>query len=78
MRRTVELYREPGEERTSQSIEYGPAVGGQFANMIERHLAMRQRYPDRKMPHATPYEGMENLRPETQALVDLFHEANSK
>ena len=43
-----DLYRDPREERTSESIKYGPAVGAQFGSMIERHLAMRQEYPDRQ------------------------------
>ena len=73
-----DLYRDPREERVSQSIKYGPAVGGQFGNMIERHIAMRQKYPDREMPHAKPYEGIENLRPETEALVELFYASSAK
>ena len=68
----VDLYRDPREDRPSESIKYGPAVGGQFANMIKRHMGMRQKYPDRKLPHAMPYEGIEDLRPETKALVELF------
>ncbi len=67
-----DLYRDPREDRPSESIKYGPAVGGQFANMIKRHMGMRQKYPDRKLPHAMPYEGIEDLRPETKALVELF------
>ena len=67
-----DLYRDPREERASQSIKYGTWAGGQFASMVKRHMAMRQRYPDRKPVHGVPYEGIENLRPETEAMVEAF------
>jgi arylsulfatase len=35
-------------------------------------MGMRQKYPDRKPVHGVPYEGIENLRPETQDLVKSF------
>jgi hypothetical protein len=41
-------------------------------------MAMRQKYPDRKMPHAKPYEGIENLRPETEALIALFYASSGE
>ena len=40
--------------------------------MIKRHMAMRQKYPDRKPVYGVPYEGIENLRPETKELVRIF------
>ena len=40
--------------------------------MIKRHMAMRQKYPDRKLTYAVPYEGIENLRPETKKMVEIF------
>ena len=40
--------------------------------MVKRHMAMRQKYPDRKPVHGIPYEGIENLRPETKDLVRHF------
>jgi len=67
-----DLYRDPREERASQSIKYGTWAGGQFASMVKRHMGMRQKYPDRKPVHAVPYEGIENLRPETKDLVKAF------
>jgi arylsulfatase A-like enzyme len=67
-----DLYRDPREERPTQSIKYGTWAGGQFASMVKRHMATREQYPDRKPVHAVPYEGIENLRPETTALVDAF------
>ena len=67
-----DLYRDPRESRPSDSIKYGPWAGGQFANMVKRHLAMKKRYPDRKLSHDVPYRGIENLRPETKKLVETF------
>jgi len=67
-----DLYRDPREERAGQSIKYGTWAGGQFAAMVKRHMGMRQKYPDRKPVHDIPYQGIENLRPETKALVAGF------
>jgi len=33
---------------------------------------MKKKYPDRKPTYATPYEGIENLRPETLEMVEAF------
>jgi arylsulfatase A-like enzyme len=67
-----DLYRDPREERPADSIKVGTWAGGQFAAMIKRHLGMRQKYPDRKPTPGVPYAGIENLRPETTAMVDAF------
>jgi arylsulfatase len=48
---------------------YGVGFGGPFVAMLKRHLGMKQKYPDRKQGHDVPYGGIENLRPETKALV---------
>ena len=47
-------------------------AGGPFASVVKRHMGIRQKYPDREPFHAVPYEGIENLRPETQDLVKAF------
>jgi len=67
-----DLYRDPRESRPIDSIKIGPWAGGQFAGMIERHMALKQRFPDRPPTHGLPYEGIENLRPETITLVEVF------
>ena len=67
-----DLYRDSRERRPIDGIKYGPWAGGQFAAMIKRHMAYRQKYPDRPPVHDIPYEGIENLRPETIKLVELF------
>jgi len=47
-----DLTRDPREERPLDSIKYGPWAGGQFANMIKRHMAYKMKYPDRPPWHA--------------------------
>ena len=67
-----DLYRDPRESRPIDSIKIGPWAGGQFASMIQRHMALKKKYPNRPPTHAKPYEGIENLRPETKKLVEIF------
>ena len=64
-----DLTRDPREERPIDSIKYGPWAGGQFANMVKRHMAMKQAFPDRPPTHGMPYGGIENLRPETAGVA---------
>jgi arylsulfatase A-like enzyme len=67
-----DLYRDSREERPIDSIKYGPWAGGQFVSMVKRHLAFKQKYPDRPPVHDIPYKGIENLRPETKKVVEIF------
>jgi arylsulfatase A-like enzyme len=67
-----DLTRDPRELRPADSIKYGTWAAGPFASMIKRHMASRTKYPDRKPVHDTPYQGIENLRPETKELVKAF------
>jgi len=67
-----DLYRDPREERPIESIKYGPWAGGQFAGMVKRHMAMKMKFPDRKAVYDVPYGGIENLRPETKKVVEIF------
>ncbi len=67
-----DLYRDPREERPIDSIKYGPWAGGQFANMIKRHMMTKMKYPDRGPTYGVPYEGIENLRPETVQMRQIF------
>jgi arylsulfatase len=64
-----DLYKNPREDRPVDAIFYGVGFGIPFVNMVKRHLGMKQKYPDRKQGHDIPYGGIENLRPETKALV---------
>ena len=67
-----DLYRDPRESRPMDSIRISPWSGGQFAAMIQRHMALKKKYPNRPPTHGVPYEGIENLRPETEKLVEIF------
>jgi hypothetical protein len=46
--------------------------------MIKRHIAFKQKYPDRPAIHGKPYEGIENLRPESKKIVEFFYLACHK
>ena len=48
-----------------------------FDEMKARHLAFKKKYPDRPETHGVPYEGIENLRPETKALLEAHFLAQS-
>ena len=67
-----DLYRDPRESRPMDSIKVGPWAGGQFEGMIQRHMSLKKKYPNRPPTHGKPYEGIENLRPETKELVEVF------
>lgn len=67
-----DLYRDPREEHGDDSIKYGPWAGGQFAAMVKRHLAYQKKYPNRPPVRDVPYGGIEDLRPETKALLKHF------
>ena len=67
-----DLYRDSREARPGDSITYAPWAGGQFAAMAKRHMAFKQKFPDQESGKGVPYSGIENLRPETQKIVDSF------
>jgi len=67
-----DLYRDPREQRPIDAIKYGPWGGGQFASMVKRHMAFKQKYPDRPATYGVPYQGIENLRPESKKIVEIF------
>lgn len=54
------------------STEVGAWGGAEFVRIIERHLATKLKYPDVKAAYGTPYEGIDNLRPESKAAVQAF------
>ncbi|MCP4382583.1 MAG: sulfatase-like hydrolase/transferase [Hyphomicrobiales bacterium] len=65
-----DLYRNPREDRPQDSILVGVGFGANFSLMAQRHLGMKNKYPDRAPGHGAPYGGIENLRPETKAMID--------
>ena len=40
--------------------------------MAKRHMIMIAKYPHAKLGKGAPYEGIENLRPESKAAVQEF------
>jgi arylsulfatase len=45
---------------------------GQFDRMLARHLLWKEKYPDKDKARAVPFTGIENARPETQAIGDTL------
>jgi len=68
-----DLYRDVKE--TKPLLATGMWSVAYFPDMLERHMALKKKYPDRKETHARPYEGIANLRPETRALLEYYYSA---
>jgi arylsulfatase len=66
-----DLYRDTREE-WPVSTEVGAWGGAEFVRIIQRHMQRKVKYPSEKAPTGRPYEGIENLRPETKAAVEAF------
>jgi hypothetical protein len=50
-----------------------PAWGGaEFVRVVQRHMMRKQKFPDEGPARGIPYEGISNLRPESQAAVKAF------
>jgi arylsulfatase len=69
------LYRDPREE--------DPFIGNSlwssasFQNMVKRHQMMIEKYPHANLGTGTPYEGIDNLRPESKEAVEFFMSWNN-
>jgi arylsulfatase len=68
-----DLYRDPREEHPLKV--QGMWTVAYFQDMRQRHMAFKKRYPDRPETHGIPYAGIENLRPETQAMLERYFAA---
>ncbi len=66
-----DLFRDP-QERYPVSTEIGAWGGAKFVRMIQRHMKRKAKYPDEGPAIGMPYEGIENLRPESKAAVQEF------
>jgi len=66
-----DLYRDTREE-WPVSTEIGAWGGQEFVRIIKRHMMRKQKYPDEGPATGRPYDGIENLRPETKAAVEAF------
>ena len=54
------------------STEVGAWGGAEFVRVIMRHKQRMAKYPDEPAATGRPYEGIENLRPESEAAVEAF------
>jgi arylsulfatase len=66
-----DLFRDTREE-WPVSTEIGAWGGQEFVRIIQRHMMRKQKYPDEGPARGRPYDGIENLRPETKAAVEAF------
>jgi arylsulfatase len=66
-----DLFRDP-QERYPVSTEIGAWGGAKFVRMVQRHVKRKAKYPDKGPAIGMPYEGIENLRPESKAAVQEF------
>jgi arylsulfatase A-like enzyme len=64
------ILRDPREEHPL--IGHSLWSGASFQDMAKRHQMSIKKYPHNKLGKGKPYEGIENLRPETQATVESF------
>jgi arylsulfatase len=66
-----DLHRDTREE-WPVSTEIGAWGGAKFVRMVQRHMKRKAKYPDEGPALGIPYEGIENLRPESKAAVQEF------
>jgi arylsulfatase len=68
-----DLYRDPREHYPL--VVQGMWTVAYFGDMRARHMAFKKKYPDRPETKGDPYVGIENLRPETEALLAAYFAA---
>lgn len=66
-----DLFRDTREEYPV-STEIGAWGGAKFVRMIMRHIKRKEKYPSDGPATGMPYQGIENLRPESKAAVQEF------
>ncbi|MCF6312531.1 MAG: sulfatase-like hydrolase/transferase [Verrucomicrobiales bacterium] len=66
-----DLFRDP-HEKYPVSTEIGAWGGAKFVRMIQRHFKRKAKYPDEGPATGMPYEGIDNLRPESKKAVQEF------
>jgi arylsulfatase len=64
------LYRDPREEEPFVGLPLWS--GASFQDMIKRHMVMIAKYPHATLGKGKPYEGIDNLRPESKETVAIF------
>jgi len=66
-----DLFRDTREE-WKVSTEVGAWGGAELVRVIQRHMKRMAKYPDEGPATGVPYDGIENLRPESKAAVEAF------
>ena len=66
-----DLFRDTREE-LPVSTEIGAWGGAKFVRMLQRHMKRKAKYPSEGPATGMPYEGIDNLRPESKAAVQEF------
>ncbi len=66
-----DLFRDP-RETISLKTEMMWSVES-FKDMRVRHELFKKKYPDRPETHGAPYEGIDNLRPETKEMLEAHY-----
>ncbi len=66
-----DIFRDTREEYPV-STEIGAWGGAEFVRIIERHMKRKKQYPDEGPALGRPYDGIENLRPESKKAVEAF------
>lgn len=64
------LFRDPREEKSFVGMPLWS--GASFQDMVKRHMMTIAKYPHAKLGKGIPYEGIENLRPESKETVKTF------
>ena len=66
-----DLFRDTREE-WPVSTEIGAWGGAEFVRIIQRHKKRKLKYPDEPPTFGVPYDGIDNLRPESKKAVEAF------
>ena len=64
------LLRDPREQ--FPLVGYSLWAGASFQDMVKRHMMMIAQYPHLPLGKGVPYEGIENLRPESEKAREVF------
>ena len=66
-----DLFRDTREE-WPVSTEIDARGGAEFVRIIQRHMKRKLKYPDEPPAFGVPYDGIDNLRPESKKAVEAF------
>jgi arylsulfatase len=64
------VLRDPREEQAYVGMPLWS--GASFQDMVKRHMMMIAKYPHNKLGTGRPYDGIDNLRPESRETVETF------